>query len=108
MNTEHTQKAFLRAVYNADNLNAVAALKDGVDVNATDPRTGLTALHIAVSTNNLSLTQILIEDWHAEFKADARGRWPTLLAAEAQVDDALSDFIVEAEAKACYRNLAPV
>lgn len=65
-------------------------------MNATDPRTDLTALHIAVSTNNLSLTKILIEDWHAEIKADTRGRWPTMLAAEAQVDDALSDFVVEA------------
>lgn len=108
VSTAHTQQAFLKAVYSADNLNAVAALKGGIDVNSTDPRTGLTALHIAVSTNNLSLTQILVEDWHAAFKADARGRWPTLLAAEAQVDDALSDYIVEAEAKACYRRLVLV
>ncbi|NIJ60307.1 hypothetical protein FHS82_004178 [Pseudochelatococcus lubricantis] len=29
---------------------------------------------------------------------DATGRWPTVIAAEVGVDDALSDYIVEAEA----------
>lgn len=107
MNTEYAKQDFLRAVYNADNRNAVAALEQGVDVNATDLVTGLTALHIAVSTNNLTLTRILVEDWNAAFKADAAGRWPTLIAAEAEVDDTLSDYIVEAEAKAYYGNCSP-
>lgn len=107
MNTAHAQKAFLAAVYNADNDKAVAALTRGVDVNAADPVMGLTALHIAVGTNNLTLTQILVEDWNAEFKADGTGRWPTLIAAEAEVDDDLSDYIVEAEAKAYYASYKP-
>jgi len=108
VNTVHAQKAFLSAVYNADNDKAVAALKQGVDVNATDPVMGLTALHLAVGTNNLTLTQILVEDWHAEFKPDGTGRWPTSIAAHARVDDALSNYIVEAEAKAYYGSLNPV
>lgn len=107
MNTAHAQKAFLAAVYYADNDKAVAALKRGVDVNATDPVMGLTALHIAVGTNNLTLTQILVEDWKAAFKPDGTGRWPTLIAAQARVDDALSDYIVEAEARAYYGSCNP-
>lgn len=98
--TPDYDQLMLRRAYAADLDGVIAALKAGANVNATDPVMGLTALHIAVSTNNLTLTQILIEDWHAAFMADARGRWPTLIAAEAEVDDALSDYIVEAEAKA--------
>ncbi|MFC3071581.1 ankyrin repeat domain-containing protein [Shinella pollutisoli] len=97
--TPDYNQLMLRCAYAADIKGVVEALKAGADVNATDPFMGLTALHIAVSTNNLSLTRILVEDWHAAFKADAAGRWPTLIAAEAEVDDALSDYIVEAEAE---------
>jgi hypothetical protein len=98
--TPDYDQLMLRRAYAADIDGVISALKAGADVNAADPVMGLTALHIAVSTNNLTLTQILVEDWKAEFKADARGRWPTLIAAEAEVDDVLSDYIVEAEAEA--------
>nr|WP_306766314.1 ankyrin repeat domain-containing protein [Shinella pollutisoli] len=97
----------MRSAYSAENKTVINLLKSGADVNATDPFMGLTALHIAVSTNNLTLTRILVEDWNAAFKADATGRWPTLIAAEAEVDDALSDYIVEAEAKAYCANCSP-
>ncbi len=107
MNTEHAEQAFLKAVYNADNDKAIAALKHGVDVNATDPIMGLTALHIAVGTNNLALTRILVEDWKAAMKPDGTGRWPTSIAAHARVDEALSDYIVEAEAKAVFPDCIP-
>lgn len=97
---EHDRdRELLRLAYAADTAGVIAALKGGADVNAIDPLTGLTALHIAVGTNNLALTRILIEDWNARFMADARGRWPTVIAAEARVDDALADYIVEAEAQ---------
>lgn len=99
MNIADAELAFLCAVYDGDGAKAIAALKRGVDVNATDGILGVTALHIAVGTNNLSLTRTLVEDWNAAFKPDATGRWPTLIAAQARVDDALADYIVEAEAK---------
>lgn len=92
--------ALLRSAYAADMAGVIDALKQGADVNAADPVTGLTALHIAVGTNNLVLTRILVEDWHAVFKPDGRGRWPTLIAVQVRVDDVLADYIVEAEAKA--------
>jgi len=92
--------ALLRAAYDANTKGVIQALDDGADVNAVDPSTGLSALHIAVGTNNLPLTQILIEDWLANFGPDRSGRWPTVIAAECRVDENLADYIVEAEAKA--------
>lgn len=94
------ERAMLRAAYNADNAKVIAALQAGADVNTADPVTGLTALHIAVGTNNLHLTRILVEDWEPVFKPDGKGRWPTVIAAEAQVDPILADYIVIAEASA--------
>lgn len=95
-------RALLRAAYDADTKGVIAALEAGANVNAVDPATGLSALHIAVGTNNLPLTQILIEDWEAAFGPDRRGRWPTVIAATCRVDEALSDYIVEAESTAQY------
>ena len=92
--------ALLRAAYAADSAAVIAALENEADVNAGDPVTGLTALHIAVGTNNLPLARILIEDWGASFGPDGKGRWPSVIAAECRVDDGLADYIVEAEAKA--------
>ncbi|MBK8174353.1 MAG: ankyrin repeat domain-containing protein [Rhodospirillales bacterium] len=96
---EELDHALLRAVYNADPDSAIAALDDGADVNATDPQTGLAALHIALGTNNLPMVRILVEDWGATIKPDGRGRWPTVIAARCRVDDELSDYIAEAEEK---------
>lgn len=98
--TTDADQALLRSAYAADTKGVIAALEDGANVNAADQTTGLTALHIAVGTNNLHLTRILVEDWEAGFGPDAKGRWPTLIAAEAQVDEPLADFIVMAEAQA--------
>lgn len=94
--------ALLRCAYDADIGGVIAALKAGANVNAADPVMGLTALHIAVGTNNLALTRLLVEDWKAGFKADGTGRWPTSIAAHARVDDALSEYIVEAEESYLY------
>lgn len=91
--------ALLKAAYAADNAAVIAALEDGADVNARDVTTGLTALHIAVGTNNLPLARILIEDWKAPFSPDGKGRWPSVIAAECRVDDGLADYIVEAESR---------
>lgn len=95
-------RTLLRAVYDADTKGVIAALEDGANVNAVDPSTGLSALHIAVGTNNLPLTQMLVEDWEAAFGPDARGRWPTMIAATCRVDEALADYIVEAESRTQY------
>lgn len=89
--------ALLRAAYAADSAAVIAALEDGADVNAADSVTGLTALHIAVGTNNLPLARILIEDWGAPFGPDGKGRWPSVIAAECRVHETLADYIVEAE-----------
>lgn len=95
-------RVLLQRAYAADMAGVFNAIKAGADVNAADPATGLTALHIAVGTNNLTMTRMLVEVEHAKFMPDSTGRWPTLIAAEARVDDALADYIVEAEAKAIY------
>jgi hypothetical protein len=104
VNNDHTQQAFLKAVHDADLNCAIAALNKGVDVNAADPLTGLTALHIAIGTNNLSLTRTLIEEFDAAIRPDGRGRLPSVIAAECRVDERLSEYVAQVEAKA----LAPV
>lgn len=93
-------RVLLQSAYAADPKGVFDAIMAGADVNAADPETGLTALHLAVGTNNLGLVRTLVETFHARFQPDALGRWPTLIAAQARVDDALSDYIVQAEAKA--------
>ncbi len=91
--------ALLKAAYAADSTAVIAALEDGAEVNAGDPVTGLTALHIAVGTNDLPLARILIDDWNAPFGPDGKGRWPSVIAAECGVDNGLADYIVEAESR---------
>lgn len=71
----------------------------GYDVNYADPATGLTALHLAVGTNNLAMTKALVEEHEATFAADRFGRWPSVMAIDCKVSDELSDYIVHAEAK---------
>lgn len=75
------------------------ALDEGANVGAADPVTGLTALHIAVGTNNLALVRYLIEEWQAPFGPDRFGRWPTVVAAECYASEELCDYIVEQEAR---------
>lgn len=76
------------------------ALNEGADVGATDALDGVTALHIAVGTNNLPLVRYLVETCKAPFGPDGFGRWPTSIAVECEVSDELSDYIVEKEAEA--------
>jgi len=83
----------------AGNLTGVRdALAAGANVNTVHEQTGLSALHIAVGSNNLALTRFLIEEANAEIGPDRSGRWPTIIAAECEVDAILSDYILEAEA----------
>jgi Ankyrin repeats (3 copies) len=64
-----------------------------------EPRTGMTALHIAVGRNNLEMVKMLVEAG-AKFQADFLGRWPSTIAAECEASEELCDFIVEAEENA--------
>ncbi|SPH17905.1 hypothetical protein DEA8626_01433 [Defluviimonas aquaemixtae] len=90
----------LAAARRADTGSVLAALARGEDVNMTDEQTGLSALHLAVASNNIELTKALVEEHGAAFFADGFGRWPSVIAAEmAGVSDELSDYIVLAEAR---------
>jgi len=64
-----------------------------------DPRTGLTALHIAVGRNDLKMARMLVEAG-AEFVPDNEGRMPSLIAALCEAGEELQDYIAEAEEKA--------
>jgi hypothetical protein len=75
------------------------AIADGANVNAWNEQTGLTALHLAVGTNNLALVKYLLETAGAELVPDRSGRWPTLIAAQCYASEELCDYIVEQEAK---------
>jgi hypothetical protein len=94
----------LLAAYGADIQNLAKAVKDGADINAVHPQSGLCALHIAVGLNDIATCRLLIEKYGAAFFPDRMGRWPTLIAAECRVDEALSDYIVEQEARFLERN----
>lgn len=92
--------AFLDAAYYGRTDAAIAALKAGAHVSAKDGSTGLTALHMAVGTNNLHLSKDLVGIWKAPFTLDRFGRMPSVVAAECCASDELCDYIVEQEAKA--------
>ncbi len=93
----------ISGAYNADNDFAQTALEQGADVNVAEPTTGLTALHIAVGTNNLSLVKDLIEKWDAQFYQDRKGRWPSNVAAQCRVSDKLCAYLLEKELAAFTR-----
>jgi len=87
----------LRSAYEGDINRVNEALEQGSRITAFDPETGLTALHLAVGTNNLPLTRYLVEIRDSPFGPDYEGRWPTIIAAECEVSEALNDYIVEME-----------
>jgi ankyrin repeat protein len=93
----------VQAAY-AGNLGGVReAVSQGADVDFMHAQTGLSALHIAVGTNNFAMTRYLIEDGEARFCPDRSGRWPSVIAAECGASEQLCDYIVEMEAKALPR-----
>jgi ankyrin repeat protein len=75
------------------------AIRNGADVNAVHEQTGLTALHLAIGTNNLRLARYLIEEAGIIFGPDRSGRWPTLIAAQCRVSEEFGDYIVEHEGR---------
>ncbi len=90
----------LVGAYEADNEFALQALEQGANVNAAEPESGLTALHIAVGTNNLPLVKELVENWDAQFTRDRQGRWPSYIAADCDVSDELCEYLLDREVAA--------
>lgn len=88
---------FIFAVSEGDLSGARRAFNEGADVNRIDPHTGLAALHIAVGHNDLRLARALVEEFGSAFFADEFGRWPSVVAVECGVDDAVADYITSAE-----------
>lgn len=82
------------------NLELVAELlTQGVSPDAVDGSTGMTALHLAIGRNHLEIARALVE-FGALFVPDRQGRMPTVIAAECEASEELSNFIAEAEARA--------
>jgi ankyrin repeat protein len=65
-------------------------------IREVDPVTGLTALHIAIGRNDLSLTKLLVQAG-AAFCPDKQGRMPSTIAALMEVNDELLDYVAEME-----------
>jgi hypothetical protein len=98
--TDKVDFELLTAAYNGHDAEVRAALERGADIAAQHKETGLSALHIAVGTNNLPLVKLLVEEWKAPFAVDGFGRMPTAVAAECCASEELCDYIVEKEAQA--------
>ena len=65
-------------------------------INALDPVTGMSELHIAVGTNQFDRVRTLVASG-ARFFPDREGRWPSTIAAICEVDEDLMDFVLECE-----------
>lgn len=76
-----------------------AALSAGANI-AAQQEDGLTALHLAIAMNDIALARFLIEEAGAQFVPDGFGRLPTVVAAQCDVSEELSDYILEKEAAA--------
>jgi hypothetical protein len=72
------------------------------DINAVDPATGMSHLHVAVGTNQLDLVRSLVASG-ARFFPDKHGRWPSTIAAICEVDENLMDYVVEEENLAVFQ-----
>src|SRR4051794_8808009 len=71
-------------------------------LSQTDPRTGMTALHVATGNNDLPMTRLLVEAG-AGFVPDKAGRMPSTMAELMEVDDELLDLLVEREGEVADR-----
>lgn len=90
---------FLECVWLGDIAAVGEFLKNAAVITEVDPRTGITALHIAVGRNNLEMVRALVEAG-AAFVPDGEGRMPSVIAAEMEVSEELADYIYEAESRA--------
>lgn len=95
---------FLKAAHDGDLPSLIEAQLDGANVNCREQDTGRTALHIVVEKDNLLLARYLADQCNAVFCADARGEWPTIVAASSdKAGRKMNDYIVEAEARYLHR-----
>jgi ankyrin repeat protein len=76
---------------------AKQSLTQGADINAVDPDTGLSPLHIAIGRNHLELVNMLL-DKGAVVGPDRQGRWPSTIAELCEASEEICDRIVDAEA----------
>jgi uncharacterized protein len=96
---DQLQAAFLVAAERANEQELRPLIEIGADINEPDSTTGLTALHLLIGRNAMSLVQFLVERG-AAFVPDKFGRMPSTIAAESEVSEELCDYIGEAEARA--------
>lgn len=94
----YTNTDILGPAYWADMAKLEDWLAKGYDVDYRDPATGLSALHIAVGSNNLTMAKALVETHKAAFFADRFGRWPSMMAIECEASEEMTDYITQAEA----------
>lgn len=97
--SDQLQTGFLMAAERADEAQVRKLVEAGVDINQMDPETGLTALHLSVGRDAIGLVRYLV-GLGAKFIPDRYGRMPSTIAAECEVSDEVSDFILDAEAAA--------
>jgi uncharacterized protein len=97
--TARLNSDLLQAAYDGSLDGVREAIANGADVDTVHEKTGLSALHLAIGTNNLTLARYLIEEAGIIFGPDRSGRWPTLIAAQCKVSEEFGDYIVEHEAK---------
>lgn len=97
--TERLDLALLEGAARGDIRAVKEAISGGANIRAAQAE-GLTALHIAVAMNDLPLARYLIEEAGAPFVPDGFGRLPTVVAAQCQASEVLSEYIFEKEAAA--------
>jgi hypothetical protein len=96
-NRRTPDELLIRGAFGGDINAIVSAMKNGADINFLHPGLRVTALHLSVAANDLLQTRLLVERYGAEFMPDGFGRWPSVVAIEAAVDDELQDYIAERE-----------
>jgi hypothetical protein len=91
---------FFRAVIQGRIDDAETARKSGAEVDASDPRTGLTPLNAAISTDNPAMTRFVLANCNARLAKDAHGRSPLALAEYFAGADTLDQVRAAAEKQA--------
>ena len=97
---EREAEMLLEAASRGDLRGVQALVEHGNSVATHQKGTGLTPLHLAIAMNDMALARYLIEEANAPFIPDGFGRLPSVVAAQSNVGEELSDYILEKEAAA--------